>query len=97
MLVKFAATFRRLANVAPEARIARLSPTDRETLELVLAGESNKAMASRLLLTQCAVEMRRALLLRKLQVGSVAELIDLAVTHRVLSELRFAAEQRMLS
>jgi FixJ family two-component response regulator len=81
---------------AIDERIARLSPTDRETLELVLVGKSNKAIASKLLLTQRAVEMRRASLLRKLQVSCIAELIDLAVTHRILSALRFATEQRIL-
>jgi FixJ family two-component response regulator len=81
---------------AIDERIAQLSKTDRETLDMVMAGKSNKAMASKLLLTQRAVEMRRASLLRKLQVSCVAELIDLAVTHRIHSELRFAAEQRML-
>jgi FixJ family two-component response regulator len=81
---------------AIDERIAQLSETDRETLDMVLAGKSNKAMASKLFLTQRAVEMRRASLLRKLQVSCMAELIDLAVTHRILSELRFAGEQRML-
>jgi hypothetical protein len=32
--------------------------------------------------------MRRAALMKKLQVGSVAELLDLTITHRVLTELR---------
>jgi len=79
---------------APEARIQRLTDRERETLELLLAGESNKMMAARLLISERAVEMRRAGIMRKLQVRSVAELLDLAVTHRVLSELRQAADQR---
>ena len=79
-----------------ERRIGRLSERDRETLDLIIAGESNKAMAARLLLTERAVEMRRAALMRKLQVRSLAELLDLAVTHRVLSDLRAAAEQRLI-
>ncbi|HEX4150553.1 MAG TPA: LuxR C-terminal-related transcriptional regulator, partial [Pirellulales bacterium] len=78
---------------AVQERISRLSDRERETLELLLAGESNKAMAARLLLSQRAVEMRRAGIMRKLQVRSMAELLDLAVTHRVLSDLRRATAE----
>ncbi len=68
-------------------RIARLNDRERETLELILSGASNKVMASRLYISERAVEMRRAGIMRKLQVESLAELIDLAVTHRVLAEI----------
>jgi FixJ family two-component response regulator len=77
-----------------EGQIARLSSRDRETLELILAGESNKSMASKLLLTERAVEMRRARLMRKLGARSLAELLEVVVTHRILAELRATAEQR---
>ena len=80
---------------AMESRVGRLNERDRQTLELVLAGESNKSMAAKLFLTERAVEMRRSSIMRKLQVESVAELLDLTVTHRVLTELREATgEQR---
>ena len=81
---------------AIDERIALTIQNDRETLDLVLAGESNKSIASKLLLTQRAVEMRRASLMRKLRVNSLAELIDLAVKHRTLFELRVAVEHRVL-
>jgi FixJ family two-component response regulator len=81
---------------ALEERIQQLTERERETLELLLAGESNKTMAARLLLSERAVEMRRAGIMRKLKVGSVAELLDLAVTYRVLSDLRRAADQHSL-
>jgi FixJ family two-component response regulator len=70
-----------------DQRIAQLKPRDRETLDLIIAGESNKSMASTLYITERAVEMRRATIMRKLQVRSLAELLDLAVTHRLLAEL----------
>jgi FixJ family two-component response regulator len=76
---------------AIEDRIRRLTDRERETLELILAGESNKSMAAKLLLTERAVEMRRSAIMRKLQVSSLAELLDLAVTHRILTELRQAS------
>lgn len=68
-------------------RIACLNARDRETLELILGGASNKVMAARLFISERAVEMRRARIMRKVQVDSLAELIDLAVTHRVLAEI----------
>jgi FixJ family two-component response regulator len=78
---------------ALEERIARLSARERETLQLIQAGESNKSMAAKLLLTERAVEMRRSAIMRKLQVNSVAELLDLTITHRILTDLRQAAIQ----
>lgn len=76
--------------------ISRLNARERETLDLLLAGESNKIIASRLYLSQRAVEMRRAAIMRKLDVDSLAQLLDLALTHRILSELRTASLQPQL-
>ncbi len=81
---------------AIEDRIGKLRDRDQETLALLLAGHSNKVMAAKLLLSERAVEMRRASLMRKLQVDSVAELYELALTHRILSDLRQANEQSHL-
>jgi FixJ family two-component response regulator len=77
-------------------RIRQLSDRDRETLKLIQAGESNKSMATKLFLTERAVEMRRATIMKKLQVDSVAELLDLTITHRILSELRQESQVRNL-
>ena len=74
---------------------ARLSPRERETLAMIQAGESNKSMAAKLCLTERAVEMRRSAIMRKMQVRSVAELVDLTVTHRILADLRQAAKNRI--
>ena len=76
-------------------RVARLTDRERETLTLIQAGESNKSMAAKLLLTERAVEMRRSAIMRKMQVRSVAELVDLTATHRILAELRQAAKNRL--
>jgi FixJ family two-component response regulator len=76
-------------------RVARLSEREKETLAMIQAGESNKSMASKLCLTERAVEMRRSAIMRKMQVRSVAELVDLTVTHRILGELREAAKTRI--
>src|SRR6478752_1131833 len=75
---------------ALKERVERLSERDRETLNLILAGESNKTMAAKLFISQRAVEMRRAAIMRKLDVRSLAELLDLTITYQILSELRSA-------
>jgi len=85
----------RFAEIAE--RVARLTDRQRETLELIRSGDTNKAIAAKLLLTERAVEMRRSSIMRKLQVRSVAELIDLTSTHRVLDDVRKAAEHRLTS
>jgi FixJ family two-component response regulator len=84
------------AYAALAQRIEQLSSRDRETLELIQAGVSNKSMASKLFLTERAVEMRRAAIMKKLQVNSVAELLDLTITHRILTELRQESRTRTL-
>jgi FixJ family two-component response regulator len=75
-------------------RIKRLNERERETLALIQAGESNKRMAARLFLTERAVEMRRSTIMRKLQVCSVAELLELVTTHRILREQRYSLDNR---
>jgi len=78
---------------AIKERVERLSERDRETLNLILAGESNKVMAAKLFISQRAVEMRRAGIMRKLKVKSLAELLDLTITYQILSSLRFGGNQ----
>jgi FixJ family two-component response regulator len=70
------------------SQIERLNGRERMTLELVVAGVPNKAMARRLQISERAVEMRRATLMRKLGVRNTAELLKFAITYRVLAELR---------
>lgn len=75
---------------ALKERVERLSERDRETLSLLVAGESNKTMSAKLFISQRAVEMRRAAIMRKLKVRSLAQLLDLTITYQILSELRYA-------
>ncbi len=80
---------------AIEGRIARLTERERETLTLIQAGDSNKVMAAKLFLSERAIEMRRSAIMRKLQVNSVAELLDLTITHRILSDLHLVSDRRL--
>ncbi len=61
------------------ARLAALSPREREVLELLMAGKPNKAIARDLGLSPRTVEIHRARLLTRLEVGSLAEAVRLAV------------------
>jgi len=62
---------------AAVALFARLSRREREVLALVTAGKPNKSIAAELGVAAKTVEAYRAALMRKLCVGSVAELMRL--------------------
>lgn len=64
-------------------RMATLTDKERESLAMVLEGAPNKAMAARLEITERAVEMRRASIMKKLQAHSLAELIRLVTEHEL--------------
>lgn len=72
------------ANRAAQAReerttslLARLTEKEREVLELIGAGKTNKQIAAALRVSIRAVEDRRARLMKKLRVRSLAELVQL--------------------
>ena len=60
-----------------EQRLAALTAKEREVLELIAAGKTNREMADGLGLSVRAVEDRRARLMKKVNAGSVAELVKL--------------------
>lgn len=60
-----------------EQRLAALTAKEREVLELIAAGKTNREMADALGLSVRAVEDRRARLMKKVNAGSVAELVKL--------------------
>jgi FixJ family two-component response regulator len=59
------------------ARLAQLTPKEREVLEMIAEGKTNREMATALQLSVRAVEDRRSRLMKKVQVHSVAELVQL--------------------
>jgi FixJ family two-component response regulator len=68
------------ASLNPEKdKVAALTKAEREVLDLILTGERNKGMAEILNLSLRAIEDRRARLMRKLGVESVAELVRMAL------------------
>jgi FixJ family two-component response regulator len=58
-------------------RLARLTVKERDVVDLILGGMTNKAMAAELRLSLRGVEDRRARVMKKLQVESVAHLVSL--------------------
>lgn len=62
-----------------QERIAVLSAREREVLQGLMAGMPNKMLARRLDISLRTVEMHRANVMTRLQVGSLAEALTLAV------------------
>jgi FixJ family two-component response regulator len=62
-----------------QRRIAQLAPGERDVLRMLVQGESNETMATRLGLSVRAIEARRAKLMRKMKAESLAELVRLTL------------------
>jgi two-component system response regulator FixJ len=56
-------------------RMDRLTPRERQILELVVGGATNKSMAERLNISDKTVEIHRAKVMDKMNAGSLAELV----------------------
>lgn len=60
------------------ARVATLTPREREVFARVVTGMLNKQIAAELSLAEKTVKVHRARVMRKMQAGSVAELVRMA-------------------
>ena len=69
-----------------EARLAAVSARERQVLELVVAGKVSKEIAAALGLSKKTVDVHRAHVMEKMQVESVAELVECVTTARLLSQ-----------
>ncbi|MFC4161371.1 response regulator transcription factor [Chitinimonas lacunae] len=67
----------RQGTAALQARLARLSPREREVMQQVLAGKLNKQIADELQITVRTVEVHRANVFTKMEVRSAVELAQL--------------------
>ncbi len=59
-------------------RIQLLTPREREVLDLVVAGQTNKGVARHLDISEKTVEIHRANVMRKMQAKSLAQLVKMA-------------------
>ncbi|MFQ5590418.1 MAG: response regulator transcription factor [Phycisphaerae bacterium] len=69
---------RRAVRLAINARVASLTPREREVLSMVIAGTPNKNIATALGRSRKTVEIHRANMMRKMGASCVAELVHLA-------------------
>ena len=61
------------------ARVAQITSRELAVLKQIVAGQSNKLIARNLDLSPRTVEAHRARVMQKMQAGSVAELVSLAL------------------
>jgi two-component system response regulator FixJ len=74
----------RLADLC--ARLASLTPREREVMDMVVAGKANKRMARDLNVSVKTIEAHRARLMEKVKAQSISELVQMALAcsqHRV--------------
>jgi FixJ family two-component response regulator len=64
-----------LKQLLARERLARLTPREREVFALVLAGKRNKQIADTLASQEATVKVHRSRLMRKLETGTLAELL----------------------
>ena len=68
------------------ALINRLTPREREVLELVIAGKLNKQIAAELGVSEKTIKAHRGRVMQKMQVFSVAELVRLVERRGIEAE-----------
>lgn len=61
---------------AVSERLQRLTPREREVLDRIVAGRANKVIAHELAISERTVELHRAHLLHKMELRSVAQLVQ---------------------
>jgi diguanylate cyclase (GGDEF)-like protein len=65
-----------------EARLATLTPREREVLDVLIAGKANKMIAYLLGTSTRTIEHHRAHIMAKMQASSIAELVRMLLDHR---------------
>ncbi|HVO15024.1 MAG TPA: response regulator FixJ [Alphaproteobacteria bacterium] len=61
------------------ARLASLTAREREVMDLIVAGHSNKMVAARLAISPRTVEVYRARVMEKMQARSLADVVRMAI------------------
>jgi FixJ family two-component response regulator len=70
------------------ARLARLTPREREVLEHIVAGELNKQVAASLGTVEKTIKVHRARVMQKMRVESLAELVRVAMQVGITGPVR---------
>jgi DNA-binding NarL/FixJ family response regulator len=71
--------------VEADSPLARLSPREREIMQLVVEGQSSVEIAQALVLSPKTVETYRSRLMQKLDIGDLPALVKFAIQHGVTS------------
>ncbi len=66
-----------------QERMTRLTPREREVMDMVVKGAANKVIAQDLSLSQRTVEIHRARVMEKLEVRTLADLVRLSIASGV--------------
>jgi DNA-binding NarL/FixJ family response regulator len=77
--------FSKIVDRTEAGPVPRLSTREREILQMLAEGKSNKAVADALGISIRTVEAHRANILRKLKLDSVAALVRYAIRHRLVA------------
>jgi len=62
-----------------QSRVERLTPREKQVMKLVVQGKLNKQVASELGLSHKTIEVHRAHVMEKMDVGSLAELVRMSI------------------
>lgn len=60
-------------------RLAELTPRERQVLDLIVSGETNKAIALQLKISRKTLDIHRANVMRKMKAESIAQLVHMAL------------------
>ncbi len=71
----------RIRRIEYEGRRASLTPREREVMDLVVTGKTNKEVARDLGVSPRTVEIHRFRVMEKMQAASLAELVGMALAH----------------
>ncbi len=75
------------------ARLALLTPRERQVMEMVVAGGTNKVIAKHLGVSSKTVEAQRGRVMDKMQADNTAELVRIAIDAGVTKETPQSNEQ----
>ncbi|HEX7009902.1 MAG TPA: response regulator transcription factor [Phycisphaeraceae bacterium] len=73
-----------------ERRFQRLTPREREVMELIIQGRLNKQIAADLGLSHKTVEVHRAHVMEKMEAASLADLVRMAMALGLIQDLEIA-------
>ncbi len=72
----------RLRQREAQQQLARLTPREREIMEMLVVGKINKVIAAELKISVRTVEVHRSRVMEKLQVATLSDIVRIALTAR---------------